>query len=188
MNKKLGIYDIVMVGVMAAMVFAATAALSIQIPTPTGPTMLKVGNIFCLLAGMTLGPVRGGLAAGIGSMFFDLLNPAYVAYAPFTLAFFFMMGFVCGLIAFSFDRKGKHFTFNLIGAISGALTYMLLHFSRVILELVLAGSTLEAALLANTPKYITSGTNAVIAVVASVLLAPAFRAVLVKSGVMSKLR
>ena len=32
----------------------------------------------------------GGFAAGIGSMFFDLTNPAYITSAPFTFAFKFV--------------------------------------------------------------------------------------------------
>ena len=60
-----------MIGLMAAVVFVVTMFLSIRIPTPTGTTMIKLANAFVLLCGLLLGPVRGGLAAGIGSMIFD---------------------------------------------------------------------------------------------------------------------
>ena len=66
-KKAFSLYDIVMIGLMAAVVFVVTMFLSIRIPTPTGTTMIKLANAFVLLCGLLLGPVRGGLAAGIGS-------------------------------------------------------------------------------------------------------------------------
>ena len=52
---------------------------------------------------------------------------------------------------------------------------------------MLAGSAFGPALAANTTKLITSGVNALFAVVVSVLLAPALRAALGKAGIMQKL-
>ena len=52
-QKKFSTYDLVIVGVMAALVFAATFFLKIgPIPTPVGPTQIKLANALCLLAGM----------------------------------------------------------------------------------------------------------------------------------------
>ena len=67
-KKAFSLYDIVMIGLMAAVVFVVTMFLSIRIPTPTGTTMIKLANAFVLLCGLLLGPVRGGLAAGIGGV------------------------------------------------------------------------------------------------------------------------
>ena len=74
----------VIVGVMAAIVFVLTYFVKIQVPTPTGPVMFKAANIFILLSGLLFGGVRGGLAAGIGSMIYDLLDPAYISESPVT--------------------------------------------------------------------------------------------------------
>ncbi|MEG2429773.1 MAG: ECF transporter S component, partial [Oscillospiraceae bacterium] len=55
-NKpKFSVYDIAIVGVMAAIIFALTYFVKIPIPTPAGQTMLKVANAFCLLAGILFG-------------------------------------------------------------------------------------------------------------------------------------
>ena len=43
------------------------------------------------LCGLLLGPVRGGLAAGIGSMIFDLMTPEYAPEAWITFLRFFLM-------------------------------------------------------------------------------------------------
>ena len=48
-------------------------------------------------------------------------------------------------------------------------------------------SGLQAALIANTTKMITSGINAAIAVVAAVLITPALRPLLERAGVYRKL-
>lgn len=101
-----GLYDIVMVGVMAAIVFVLTYFVKIQIPTPTGPVMFKTANIFILLSGLLLGGVRGGLAAGIGSMIYDLLDPAYVTESWVTFIRFFLVAFICGVIAYARKSNG----------------------------------------------------------------------------------
>jgi len=185
---KFGLYDVVVIGLMAAVCFVTTYFLRIEIPTPAGLTNLKIGNIFCLLAGLLFGGLRGGLAAGIGSMFFDLLNPLYVTSAPFTLVFFFMMGFVCGLISHLGGRRGENLLFNIIGAASGALSYFVLHIGKSIIQLVLAGSDFSAAVVACSTKMITSGINAVVAVAASVALVIPLRLALKKAGVFNKIR
>lgn len=45
-KKAFSLYDIVMIGLMAAVVFVVTMFLSIRIPTPTGTTMIKLANAF----------------------------------------------------------------------------------------------------------------------------------------------
>ena len=68
------------VGLFAALTLLATSVL--RIPTPTFG-YIHIGDCFVLLAGLLLGPVCGGLAAGIGSSLSDLLA-GYVLWAPGT--------------------------------------------------------------------------------------------------------
>ena len=184
MNRsKITVHDLVAVGLMAAMVFVCTAFLKIgPIPTPAGPTQLKTGNAVCLLAGLLFGGWRGGLAAGIGSAVFDLTEPAFAPSAPFTLVFFFMMGFVCGVVSHLGGRDGRDTRWNVIAALSGSVTYLVLHLGKSFLTLVLAGSAPGAAAAACGVKFITSGINAVFAVVVACLLAPALRKALEQAG------
>lgn len=183
-NKKITVHDLVVVGLMAAMVFVCTAFLKIgPIPTPAGPTQLKTGNAVCLLAGLLFGGWRGGLAAGIGSAIFDLTEPAFAPSAPFTLVFFFLMGFVCGVVSHLGGRDGKDYKWNILAAAAGSGTYLVLHLGKSVITLVLAGSDLGAALAACGVKFITSGINAVFAVVVASALAPVLRKALEQSGV-----
>ncbi|MBC8547643.1 ECF transporter S component [Clostridiaceae bacterium NSJ-31] len=186
-KRKFSTYDLVVVGVLAALIFVCTMFIKIgPIPTPVGATQIKVANALCLMGGMLFGGVRGGLAAGIGSMFFDLLNPAFVESAPYTLVFFFLMAFVCGVVSHLGGRAGKDWRYNLLGAIAGQVTYLILNFGKKILLLVLAGSTFGAA-AACAVSFATSCINAVIAVILSVLLAPVLRSALVRAGFAEKL-
>ena len=77
-KKAFSLYDIVMIGLMEAVVFVVTMFLSIRIPTPTGTTMIKLANAFVLLCGLLLGPVRGGLDAGVRTGGVDHL-PAFLS-------------------------------------------------------------------------------------------------------------
>ena len=107
----------VFTAVMAAFVFVATYFLKIRIPTPTGYTMLKMGNILCVLSGLLFGPVCGGLAAGVGSALYDLTDPAFAAGAMTTFVRFFIMGFLAGLISHLGKANGEHMKRNLVAAI-----------------------------------------------------------------------
>ena len=91
MKNKNSIYKIVTVGLLGALVFVSNY-LSFPIPVPVGDiSRIHLGNAFCLLAGFVMGPIGGGLASGIGAMLYDLTNPAYIASAPFTFVFKFLL-------------------------------------------------------------------------------------------------
>lgn len=189
MNKQSErrLYGIVFTGLMAAMVFVTTMFLKVQIPTPSGPTMLKVGNIICLLAGLMFGPLYGGLASGIGSALYDLLDPNYAAEAWITFVRFFLMGFLCGLIAHAGGKKGRDDKLNAVAAAVASVFSWLFYIVKNVVVLMMAGSAFGPALIANSAKMITSGVNAVIAVVFSVLLAKPLMMALERAGLLKKI-
>lgn len=182
-----GLYDIVMVGVMAAIVFVLTYFVKIQIPTPTGPVMFKTANIFILLSGLLLGGVRGGLAAGIGSMIYDLLDPAYVTESWVTFIRFFLVAFICGVIAYARKSNGENKVQNIIAAVVGAFSSVALYAIQCVIKLMITGSSFSAAFVASLPKLSVSAINAVIALVFAVILVFPLRAALRRAGVYQKL-
>lgn len=186
-NKKNLIYNIAAVGMMAAMVFVATN-FRIQLPTAIGKTMIHFGNVFCLLAGFTLGGVRGGLAAGIGSMFFDLVDPTFISSAPWTLCFKFVMAYLCGTIGHKKDGENPSISRAIIAATIGAITYVVLYIGKgMIIDYFFMRNPWETVIIASLQKGIVSTINAIIAVAVSVTLAPAFRKAVKVSGIYSKL-
>jgi len=177
--KKITLKEIVRIGIMAAAVYVASAFLQIPIPTAIDNTRLHMGNVMCLLAGMLLGPLQGGFAAGIGSMFFDLTNPAYIASAPFTFVFKFVMAWLCGkcISGVSTHMKRRY----ILGGIAGAFAYVVLYLSKSFIEhRFLLGLPMEAVMLTIAQKAVVSGVNAVVACLAAVPLGLALRPVMMK--------
>lgn len=91
-NKTL---KVVVAALMAAMTCVAT--MVIKVPSPTSG-YIHLGDGFVLMSGIILGPVYGGIAAGIGSMFADLFS-GYAGYAPATFLIK-ALAAVAGSIAF----------------------------------------------------------------------------------------
>ena len=84
--------------------------LGVVVPIGGTNTTFHLGNITCLLAGIILGPIYGSLAAAVGSVIFDILNPIYI----------------CGTIAYNNDRSGENQIYNIVGATVGSLVYIVL--------------------------------------------------------------
>jgi len=180
MKEKLGIKKIALIGVMAAVVFVASQ-IQIQIPAGLGVTRVHIGNGFCLLCGLLLGPLFGGLASGLGSAFFDILNPIYLTSAPFTFAFKFLMAYVCGKIAWGKNSNAENFNRNLIGSILGAITYVVLYLSKsYIKDIFVKGLPQEGAIAAIFTRGWASLINAVVGVIIAVILAKVLKPILNK--------
>ena len=183
--KKLNIRQVAFVGIMAALVYVTSAYLQINIPTAIGSTRLHMGNVMCLLSGLLLGPFQGGLAAGFGSMLFDLTNPLYIASAPFTFAFKFFMAWVCGMIA---HKCGKEAVWQaVLGAAIGAICYVILYLGKTFIEdHWVLGLPLDAVVLTVTQKGLVSTVNGIIAAAVSVPLYLTLRPLLRKAKLLTK--
>ncbi len=182
MNSK-KTYNLVVIGLFVAICFITN-----YISIPVASSRIHFGNIFCVLAGLLLGPVRGGLAAGFGAFIFDLTFPAYAAEAPITLAFKFMLAFVVGIIAYSGNREAQNKVFNVIAAIAGSFTYIILYLSKsLVFDLFLYDAEMGTAIVNIIEKGIASSINAVLAVIVSMILYPLFYTALKKSGALQKL-
>lgn len=166
--------QIAFIGVMAAIVFVSNY-IQIMIPVGIGDmTRIHVANAFCLLAGIALGPVPGGLAAGIGSALYDVLNPAFISSAPFTFVFKFLMAWVAGTAAGK-DRLNVKNGRALVAAFLGQATYIVLHIGKEFITYVFFhGEPVNVAIGLCVSSFMTSLLNAVISVVVVGLLAPVF--------------
>ncbi len=186
-KNKFSIYQLSVIGLMSAMVFVATN-FRIEIPTPLGKTMLHLGNVMCLLSGLFFGGVTGGLAAGFGSAIYDLFDPAFAPEFWITFIMKFTMGFIAGKISHLKGFNGENKKINLIAAIVGAITYVILYvFKTIFLQLVILESNWQAVSAVAVTKFLVSSTNAIIAVVASLALSISLRPALKAAGVFRKL-
>ena len=182
-KENKAIYRVTLTAVFAALVFVASI-ISVPVPAAFGMTRIHLGNIFCLLSGFVLGPVGGGLAAGIG---YDVIIYGDILSAPFTLVFKGLMAVVCGMIAYAGHNQGENHKLNVVAGVSGSVTYIILYLGKSFAEGLLMGSAMGTVLTALLTKFITSGNNAVIAVVVSVPLCAAVRLALKRSHLLEKL-
>lgn len=83
MRRNNEIIRLVTAALMAALTCLSTFYLQIKVPIANGG-YIHPGDAFVLLSGIILGPIYGGLAAGVGSMLADMLS-GYMQYAPATL-------------------------------------------------------------------------------------------------------
>nr|WP_319487649.1 ECF transporter S component [uncultured Caproiciproducens sp.] len=178
--------NIALTGLMGALVLVGTY-LNIPIPVPGDKTMIGLGNVFCILSGLLLGPVYGGAAAGVGSFVFDL-TAGWASSAPFTLVFKFMMAFVCGTIAYSGNKSARKLSRLIIAAIAGSLSYCALYLGYSYVKELLIGSAVQVVNIKIATKAAATLTNAVIADVVAVPLYIAIRKALGKNHLDGKLR
>ncbi len=177
--KKISIQKLACVALMSALVYTSSAFLQIPIPTALDSTRLHMGNVMCLLSGMLLGPVSGGIAAGIGSMFFDLTNPIYVTSAPFTFISKFFMAWLCAKLCRR-DKFSQKTTYMISSTIA-SLSYVILYLAKSFIEqYFILDFELATVILTVAQKAMVSSLNAVFAVIASVTLTLALKPIINK--------
>ena len=182
-KSKFTTRKIVFTALMAALTCVASA-IRVTVPLDiTGTTSFHLGNIFCALSGILLGPWLGGAAAGLGSLIFDILfYPAYISECWITFLTKGAYGLIAGLIAFSGKKNIGYFK-SILATVSGALTYAVLYLTKSFLYdgLLFGGLTPDAAWLTVLGKLPATIFNAVVAVIFAPILAKAISLALKKN-------
>lgn len=148
--------------------FTALVVIGSRIYVGTHDTFrFHLGNSMCLLAALMLNPSNAGLASGLGSLVFDMLfYPPSLGPIGYVVTFVtkFVMGFVASIVF----KKTKN---TVIAGAIGEIAYIILYALKTYIEsrLVLT-LTIDATIVRLLPKMGASVTNAVAAIVVSVLL------------------
>lgn len=100
-GKNMKTKKLIFAALFAALTCVAT--MIIKVPTPT-MGYIHPGDSIVLLSGFLLGPLYGGLAAGIGSMFSDLFG-GYFSYAPATFVIKMLTAVFASLVYRAFTKK-----------------------------------------------------------------------------------
>lgn len=130
------IIKLVTASLMAALTCVVTMMIPIKIPLNDG--YIHPGDAFVLLSGIILGPIYGGLAAGIGSMFADLLSP----YAPYAAATLVIKALAAMVAAYSY----RHIRVRSV-VLAGTLGGIIVTLGYFIIERFIFGSALAAAVI-----------------------------------------
>ena len=135
-GKNMKTKKLIFAALFAALTCVAT--MIIKVPTPT-MGYIHPGDSIVLLSGFLLGPLYGGLAAGIGSMFSDLFG-GYFSYAPATFVIKMLTAVFASLVYRAFTKKlsevsgGKQAAFT---AISGVVGEAFMVFGYFVFEIFL---------------------------------------------------
>ncbi len=178
MNKtQKGVLTISFTAMMAAMVYVVTL-----FRFPLLGSKVHFANAVCLVSGMLLGPVTGGVAAGLGSALYDALAGGYdFVNVLITFVSKFAMAFVCGAIAHRrHSRKGR-VDRTVLACALGAVTYVLLYMLKTfVYNRFVYGFPMDTVGATMVSKLIPSLINAAAAIVAAPVfyhaLVPALRA------------
>ena len=177
-TQKISTKKIVLAALMAALTVVGSG-LRIKLPVSVmGTTAFHLGNIFCALSGILLGPGLGGLAAGLGSMIYDMMDPVYIEECLVTFAMKGAYGFVVGLIAWAGKNRDGYIKMTL-ATLAGAVTYAVLYMAKNFLKGIwVKGLVPMASAIALLEKVPATIFNAAVAVIFAPMLAGAIRTAL----------
>lgn len=162
-EKKLNAVTISFAAMMAAMVYVVTL-----FRFPLLGSKVHFANAVCLLSGMLLGPVTGGVAAGLGSALYDAFGGYDVVNVLITFVSKFAMAFVCGAIMHRSDSRKGRVDRTVLASVAGALTYVFLYMLKTfIYNRFVYGYPMDAVWATVLSKFIPSLINAGVAIVAA---------------------
>ena len=182
-KKKLTTRKIVWTALMAALTVIGSYIRVVLPVSIGGTTAFHLGNIFCALSGILLGPWLGGFAAGMGSFLYDILfYPAYADEAWITFLTKGAYGLVAGLIAIM-GKKDCSYLKSIVATAAGALTYAALYLFKSYYYggILKQGLTATAAWIVVIEKIPATTFNAVVALIFAPILAVAITKALKRS-------
>ncbi len=182
MKKPNSTRRLVLAALMAALTMVGSY-IRIVIPIDiAGTTEFHLGNIFCALSGLLLGPWLGGLAAGLGSFLYDMTNPLYISEAWMTFLMKGAYGLVAGGVAYLGTRRWGYIR-AAVGTVLAAATYAALYLTKGYFYdcIFLKGLTSDAALIGIASKIPATIFNAAVAIIFAPVLAVAIRKALEKN-------
>ncbi len=165
--------------ILAALFAALTCigTMIIKVPTPTGG-YVHPGDGFVLLSGLLMGPIWGGLAAGLGSALADLLS-GYVIYAPGTFVIKLLTAVVAALLFQILKQKAnlqKDIASAAISGVAGEIVMVLGYFLyEIFLLSVVNHGTFSAGVIAAAAGVLPNLVQAIFGVGIATALYPLIR-------------
>lgn len=166
--------SIVITAFFAAVVFLGIQSFRIPMPAAVGTPFLHFGHIFVMLAIVCLGPKRSAIAGTLGLVIFDVLN-GYIHSIPNVFIGTIIKCVLVGILFESMKKKTdgtlkSQYKFAVLCAGIYGVTNIILDFLWSTAELVIMGSSLEAALTAEIASIPATIINAVFTVIGIALL------------------
>ena len=186
---------------LTRVIFGAVMAAIICVITtfriPLGQSKVHLANGMCLLAGLLLGPVTGGLSAGLGSALYDVLLGGYdFINALITFVSKFAMAWVTAMLFRGWLRRqgGQEPAWQktllplVLTCVAGSLTYVALYMLKTwIFKLYVEPVPVETLGGVMIAKLLPSLLNAAFAVVITPIFYHAVTPALRKAGLLKRL-
>lgn len=192
-KNRENIKRLAMAGLMAALCYIGFAVFKIDIPVGPGKTAFHFGNVFCVLAALLLGGFWGGLAGAIGMTIGDLTT-TYVTSAPKTFLLKLCIGLIVGLVAHKIFRLTESHSAKYVTGVTIAACVCGMAFNVVADPIVgyfyktyLFGVPQDITKVLVKISALTTGVNAVVAVISASVLYLALRPALRRSGLFVEL-
>lgn len=189
-EDKTDVKRLAQAGLLAALCYIGFAFFKIDIPVPGSleKTAFHFGNVFCVLAALLLGGYWGGLAGAIGMTIGDLTT-SYVTSAPKTFLLKLFIGLIVGLVAhkifkLSRDHSTKYVTGVTILSCACGMAFNVVADPLVgyFYKMYLLGVPQDISKALAKISTMTTGVNAVVAVVFASIFYLALRPALRKAG------
>lgn len=189
-QRHLNIHTLTIAAMFAALCYVGFAFFQIKISMGDSSTSFHLGNVFCVLAALLIGPLWGGLAGSVGMTIGDLLDPVYITSAPKTFLLKLGIGLITGFVAhkiFKISRDGERKVSLPIATVLSCAAGMAFNIVADPLvgyfyKMYVMGVPQDAATILAKMSALTTSVNAVIAVIAATLFYLALRPVLKKTN------
>ncbi len=191
--QKADVKKLAQAGLLAALCYIGFAFFKIDIPVGPEKTAFHLGNVFCVLAALLLGGYWGGLAGAVGMTIADLTT-AYVTSAPKTFLLKLCIGLIVGLVAHKIFNLSKEHSVKYVTGVTVLASACGMAFNVVADPLVgyfykmyLLGVPQDISKALAKISTVTTGVNAVVAVICASVFYIALRPALKKAGLFHEL-
>ena len=192
--KKSPVYKLSLTALFAAMCYIGFAYFKIDIPVGTEKTAFHLGNVFCVLAALFIGPFWGGMAGAVGMTIADLTS-GYVTSAPKTFVLKLCIGLITGFVAHKLfkiskdqDRKAPVSIATIVACIAGmAFNVVADPVVGYFYKMYILGVSQEVASIWAKMGAVTTLVNAVVAVICATVFYLALRPALKRTSLMTDL-
>lgn len=126
--------DIVITGLLIALVFIATTFINFRSPVSVGG-LIHLGNTMLFMSAIVFGKNKGAIAGAFGMGLFDVMS-GWMIWAPFTFVVRGVMGYIIGYIANTKGRNGTSLFWNMVAIIIAGMWMLIGYYAT---EVILYG-------------------------------------------------
>lgn len=174
LNNRSQVYMLVLTGLMAALVMAATSSFRIPVPATNG--YVHLGDAFIFLSVLILGRRNGTIAAATGSALADLLG-GYAHWVPWTFTIKGLMAFAFGTLVIMIYNKATDTARGALTVLAMAVSSFIMITGYFIAHRIIYG-ILAAPLAALPGNIVQAAAGVLIASIAAAALKKAAPALL----------